>query len=331
MSNINLSQVSQKLVETLPERQRNVLVRRFNLLPSKKERGKETLESIGKDYGITRERVRQIERDGILRLKSKVKEYKQIFQSFTRYVKKIGGLKREDILLEDLGGKDFKDEVYFLLHLAQNFERISETEDLHTFWSTDKKYSEKAFSVIETVEKKLNEIGKPRSLKELMGLTGISENPKFISSYLEISKKVQQNKKGYWGMRDWPEINPRGVKDKAYLVLKETQKPLHFNEVAGLIEQALPQTVHNELIKDPRFVLVGRGIYALREWGYERGYVKDVISKVLKESQRPLSKEEILDQVLKQRLVKSNTVILNLSNKKYFSKTSDGNYTVREA
>jgi len=148
---------------------------------------------------------------------------------------------------------------------------------------------------------------------------------------LEISKKIQKNSEGFFGLKEWPEINPKGVKDKAFLVFKKEQKPLHFAQVAQLIDSALPQTVHNELIKDPRFILVGRGIYALREWGYEPGMVKDVILNILKQAKNPLSKEEILQKTLKQRLVKQNTVFLNLSNRKYFLRTGDGRYKIQES
>jgi len=172
---------------------------------------------------------------------------------------------------------------------------------------------------------KLKKQGRPLKLKDLKN--GTSPN----LSFLEISKKIQKNSEGLFGLREWPEINPKGVKDKAFLVFKKTQKPLHFVQVAQFIDSALPQTVHNELIKDPRFVLVGRGIYALKEWGYEQGQVKDVISKILKEARNPLSKEEILEKTLKQRLVKQNTVFLNLSNKKYFFRTGDGRYTIQES
>ncbi len=148
---------------------------------------------------------------------------------------------------------------------------------------------------------------------------------------MEISKKIQQNKEGLFGLSDWPEINPRTIKDKAYLVLKKNQKPLHFSRITDLIEGgALVQTVHNELIKDPKFILVGRGIYALKEWGYEPGYLKDIILKVLKESQKPLTKQEILSAVFEQRMVKENTVLLNLSNKKYFLRDDKGRYLIRE-
>jgi hypothetical protein len=116
------------------------------------------------------------------------------------------------------------------------------------------------------------------------------------------------------------------------LVLKKVGKPIHFKEVARLIgPEALVQSVHNELIRDSRFVLVGRGTYALREWGFKDGDVKDIILDILKEERRPLSKEELIDRVLKQRFVKKNTVLLNLSNKKYFIRTNEGKYTISEA
>jgi len=125
-------------------------------------------------------------------------------------------------------------------------------------------------------------------------------------SYLEISKKIQPNREGVLGLIEWPEIKPRGVKDKAFLVFKKHGKPLHFTEVAKLIDKfdynmpnkkTYPQTVHNELIKDPRFVLVGRGTYALSEWGFVPGTIKDIITKVLKEKNEPLHKDEVVKQV----------------------------------
>jgi hypothetical protein len=167
-------------------------------------------------------------------------------------------------------------------------------------------------------------------------------NKDIFNSYLEISKEIQKNPEGQFGLKNWLEINPRGVKDKSYLVLKKQGKPLHFTQIADLIKNLsfLPQsqsqkeihtaTVHNELIKDPRFVLVGRGLYGLKEWGYTSGVVKDVIFKVLKESKKSLAKEEVLRKVLKQRIVKENTVFLNLENKKYFLRDSQGKYTIKE-
>jgi len=130
----------------------------------------------------------------------------------------------------------------------------------------------------------------------------------------------------------WPEINPRGAKDKAYVVLKQHGRPLHFREVTDLINQAglgsslaQAQTVHNELIKDPRFILVGRGIYALRDWGYQPGTIKDVISSILNEN-GSLAKDEIVKKVMEKRIAKPNTILINLQNKEYFAKDGQGRY-----
>jgi hypothetical protein len=326
MKTFNYQKICQELLRDLPERQKEIILRRFGLSWQGSDFAKrESLEAIGRDFRITRERVRQIEKDGFLKIKSKIAKYQKVFQNFSQYLRKCGGLRKEEILLRDLGGKKQRAEVYFLLTISGRFERFVGNKDFYSFWAINSDFFKRAKNIIESLSEKLREVGRPLSLKEMNSLFS-PKNPALIY-YLEISKKILQNLDGLYGLKDWPEINPRGVKDKAYLVLKKLSKPLHFREVAKFIENALSQTVHNELIKDPRFVLVGRGIYALREWGYEPGQVKDVIIKILKEN-GPLTKKEILERVLKQRLVKENTILLNLNNKKYFLKDSQGKYKI---
>jgi len=326
---IDYAQICSKILEVLPPRQKEVILRRFGLGIGTGKNQRETLESIGKDIGITRERVRQIERDGFSSLKPELKKCQGAFKYFKDSLKKTGNLKKEETLLLELGGGKFQNQVYFLLTLGQDFERFGETNDFYSLWTIDRASWVSAQKTIDSVYEKLKKINRPLELKELNKLS--FPTPAVLISYLEVSKKIQKNAKGLFGLKDWPEINPRKIKDKAFLVLRESQKPLHFTQVAGLINSALPQTVHNELIKDQRFVLVGRGIYALKEWGYEEGMVKDVISSILKTAGRPLEKEEVLEKTLKQRLVKENTVFLNLSNKKYFLRNSEGRYTIKEA
>ena len=318
--------ICQELISDLPQRQKEVLLRRFALFAAAGVE-RETLEAIGDSFGITRERVRQIEEDGLKKVKPKVKKYQKIFQYFKQYLKKSGGFKKEATLLEELGGKKLQNQIYFLLNLDSNFERMGETAEFFSLWFIGRGTPSKAKEILNLLSCKLEKIKTPLSLKEIGSF--FSLNNSALSSCLEISKKIQKNPEGLFGLTHWPEINPRGTKDKAYLVFKKAGEPLHFSKVADLIEGSLVQTVHNELIRDPRFVLIGRGIYALSEWGYCPGQVKDVISKVLKE-EGPLTKEEILEKVLRQRLVKENTILLNLSNKKHFLRDSQGKYKVLE-
>ncbi|MGB2762484.1 MAG: HTH domain-containing protein [Minisyncoccales bacterium] len=322
---VNYQKICNDILKCLPqERTKNIISRRFGFSADKKE----TLESIGKSYNITRERVRQIEEDGFKKAKVKAAQIAQKpFQVFIQELKNFGGLKREDLLLEKLGGKNFKPQVLFLLTLGKQFERFSETNLFHAFWTIDKNSLSSAQKTINNFTDELKKKRQPLSLKDIS-----------LVNYIELSKQILKGPEGLYGFFDWPEINPKGIKDKAFLVMKRENKPLHFTKVAEFIEAqeqekkpCLVKTVHNELIKDQRFVLVGRGLYALRDWGYTPGVVKDVIKNVLKESQEPLSSKAIVKQVLSQRFVQKNTILLNLQNKEYFFRSAQGKYTIKEA
>lgn len=157
-----------------------------------------------------------------------------------------------------------------------------------------------------------------------------------IYSVLRAIRAVESNKFGAWGPADLPEIRPRTITDKIYLVLKQADQPLHFREIANRINQffadkpANAATVHNELILDDRYVLVGRGIYALKESGYQAGRVVDIVARILKQARHSLSKDDIIDKVLAQRLVKKTTISLILSNKQLFQRLPDGTYSLQE-
>ena len=322
----NYQKICSNLLSNLPERTRDVIVRRFGLDTGKRE----TLESIGTSYNITRERVRQIESDGLSKISRKIEKDHKVFQHFASFLKNYGGLKKEDILLSELGNQNHGSHVFFLLNLSDDFKRIPETKDTHCVWAINSQSLDSTKNVIKDLYKKFKRTKKVLNLKECNAYFALK--PNVLLSYLETSKLIDKGPEGKFGLRDWAEINPRGVKDKAFLIFKKENKPLHFSKVANLIgENALVQTVHNELIRDSRFVLIGRGIYALADWGYESGTVKDVISHVLKGAETPLSKDEVLERVLEKRFVKENTVLLNLSNKEHFLRNPQGKYLLRDA
>ena len=321
-------QISSDLVKELPDRTRSVISRRFGL-DGEPQIGKvkkmESLESIGLNYGITRERVRQIEKDGLLRMRDQVGRYKNVVSKLEEKMMDFGGLKKEDLYLESVGGEEMKNHIFLLLSVSEPFYRFSENKDFHSFWSMDVSHFDYASETVRSIKEMLYKKKEPLTIEHCANMITVA--PPKINSYLEISKDIHLNEEGVFGLKHWPEINPRGIKDKAYLALKKHGKPLHFTKTASLIgASTLPQTVHNELIKDPRFVLVGRGIYALREWGYEPGEIREVIRRTLSEADRPLDKKEIIDEVLKKRIVKENTILQNLSNKEYFKRSPDGRY-----
>ncbi len=335
MEKINYSQIYAKLTKGLSPKTKDIFDRRFGV----KTGSIETLESIGQSFGITRERVRQIEEVGFNFVKKNHKEtLSEVYKEFDSYFQEKGGFQKEETILADLGGVKNKAQVLFLLILGNQFSRVCEKRDYYYFWSTMPEPEKKVKDTLNSLALDLQTHGSPLLKKDLFAnfASKYNLNNQALDSYLQVSKRIQANKEGKIGLIDWPEIKPRSVKDKAFLVFKKHQKPLHFREITSLIDQldynqpndkkTHPQTVHNELIKDARFVLVGRGMYALGEWGYKPGTIQDVINDVLKEKPHLVSKDEIVKEVLSQRLVEKNTILIKLNNKKYFQKSADGKY-----
>ncbi len=337
MEKTNYTQLYAKLTRGLSPKIKDIFNRRFGV----KNGNAETLESIGTSLGITRERVRQIEEAGFTYVRKNNKEaLENAFKNFHGYFTQKGGFKKEEIALEDLGGKTQQPYVAFFLTMGADFFRVCGKKDYHYFWAAMPETEKKAKETLNALVADIKTHGKLLTKQELLSQIAPKHNlhEASLASYLEVSKKIQENKEGKIGLIDWPEIKPRGVKDKAFLVFKKHQKPLHFRQITGLIDEldfnapnkkTHPQTVHNELIKDARFVLVGRGTYALSEWGYVPGTIKDIITNVLNEK-KITNQEDIVKEVLSQRLVAKNTVLINLNNKKYFNKDSDGKYFVRQ-
>ena len=224
--------------------------------------------------------------------------------------------------------------------VSSAFDFHPEDDDYFSLWTVkDPFYANKAKEIvvklIQAIKKQNSVI--PESDLVLFFNKVTQENindKKIILSNLSLSKNIGKNIFGEFGMYNWTEVKPKGIKDKAYLVLKRTTKPLHFRDIASSInsckfdsKKANVQTVHNELIKDKRFVLVGRGLYALSEWGYEAGTVKDVLASILKKH-GPMEKDKIIAKTAEVRFVKPNTIILNLQDKKLFKKDEKGLYTL---
>jgi len=345
----NLKNILDELIKILNPRAREVIEKRFGL----RSVSCQTLEAIGQNLGVTRERVRQIEALGLKQLTNKnvLEPLKPILETIEKHLMDYGGVRREDYFLRELSQlvslkeKNNENLIDFVLAFGQGrFIHFKETPKWRAAWALNSSVYNNAISLGEALRKKLAEQNSPISreavLKIAASLGGLSApagkmNDKALFSCIELCCEIAQNPFGEWGFIGSPEVSPKGVKDKSYLIFKKEKKPLHFTQVAELINQvafegrkAHPQTVHNELIKDPRFVLVGRGIYALADWGYEPGTVRDVLVSALKNVEGGLAKEEIIKIVQAKRLIKENTILLNLQNKKVFKKIDNERFTL---
>jgi DNA-directed RNA polymerase delta subunit len=342
MNSVNLKNSIEQITKVLNPRVRNVIEKRFGL----RSGSSQTLEAVGQNMGITRERVRQIEALGLKQLinKNVLEPLKPAFELIEKYLSEYGGIRRKDYFLKELAElfslkeKNRENVINFTLTLGQGrFAYFKETPVWHGAWALNSAAYNTTVNLVDALKKRLSEEKTPVSQDMALKLITSFNNDENISnkallSYVGLNRHIAQNPFGEWGLVESPEISPKGVKDKAYLIFKKEKKPLHFEEVAELINKAAfsqrkahPQTVHNELIKDPRFVLVGRGTYALSDWGYEPGTVRDVLVSILKNS-GGLTKEEIIKAVQAKRLVKENTILLNLQNKKVFKKSDDDHF-----
>jgi len=321
-------------------RVREVIERRFGLKSGRAE----TLESIGKDYGITRERVRQIEDNGLKILKSEkvYSIFNPVFENLNEFFSEHGNLVGEDYLYCTLTNSSepnsLRGQLYLVLTLGEPYQRFLNDGRFHPYWATEPTARERAEKIVDFLIDEFNKQSKVLNEEEVLDMLSKKHSnvpPKMFCVVLDISREINKNRFNEIGLTHWPEISPQGVKDRAFLVLKKEGKPLHFTEITDLINQsglsnrtAYTQTVHNELIKDPRFVLTGRGTYALVDWGYQPGTVEDVIENILRQNKKPMTKQEVLDAVLAQRQVKPTTIMLNLQRSPKTRRLEDGRYSL---
>jgi DNA-binding phage protein len=322
------------------EREREIISRRFGLFDRK-----ETLEQIGELLGITRERVRQLEKSVITRLKNaaeqgEIPHVDEVETLLVSTLEGLGGVARLSDVSEKVTETNSRLEqarVAFLAQLCSKLVVVNDDDHYHQSIALRNYHDESTLkshvaSIIDAVKK----IGEPKPIDHIAKQAGI-EDSKHAEAIASTSKHLA-TLNGRWGLMKWPMVNPKNIRDKIYVILHENGKHMHFNEISDAIKasefkrkEVTTQAIHNELIKDKRFVLIGRGIYALKEWGYEKGTVADIISEVLKKANEPLHRDEIVKRVLKSRYVKETTILLNLQGKPQFKRVAKATYTLADA
>lgn len=330
-----------KILATIErEREREIISRRYGLFDRK-----ETLEQIGELLGITRERVRQLEKSVMSRLradgeKSDLPGISESEKTFTETLEELGNVARVNVLTDKLlnssSTKIDQSRVAFIGELLPSLSIISDNDHFHLSVSLKKVHdANKVEKHVQNIVDAIKKLGEPHPIEKVS--EHIKHNdPKHVAALSSTSKHLA-TLNGLWGLIKWPTVNPKNIRDKIYVILKQQGKHMHFNEIADAIKDSefkrkdvTTQAIHNELIKDSRFVLIGRGIYALKEWGYRKGTVADIISEVLKAAGKPLHRDDIVKEVLKSRYVKETTILLNLQGKSQFKRTAKATYALAE-
>ena len=318
------------------DREKIIIDKRFGLTGQK-----ETLEQIGERLSVTRERVRQLEKAILIRLRiaakdSQIPALAPAEKILIRNLAELGRSSRIDFLADKIYGRKTtapeRSCVAFLGEISASLTVISENDKyFNSIVISDVGDEHAVRAKVDKIVLIIKEAKHPLTLDELDAQLSY-EHPSQISAIASISKQLS-SLNGLWGLSKWPTVNPKNIRDKIYVVLDSRKEPMHFNDIASAIAESdfkrknvTTQAIHNELIKDPRFVLIGRGIYALNSWGYKKGTVSDIIIDALKQAGRPLSREEIVVEVMKSRKVKETTILLNLQNRRYFERVGKNLY-----
>jgi len=340
IKNFSPYKIVKKAVVQLKENERKVICGRFGI-----DENRKTLSAIGNELKLSRERIRQIEKDALKKLASFLVEKDNIYVgNILEAFEKEGGISVHENIANkflDISLQNKRDEfnsLNLIFFLIPELRKIEKTKELEASWVLSTISKDDVVKVIDSWIEHLQKIKKPLTLDVLLKAhpTQNKYQITFLSELPLVSKKIIKTETGHIGLASWPEVNPKNVRDKIYFVLKQNGKPMHFNTIALDINEqkfgkkkVVRATVHNELIADKRFVLVGRGIYALSEWGYKPGTVSDIIKGVLSDKTDGMKTEEIVKAVLAQRTVKKNTILINLQTKKYFAKSGKDIYKLK--
>lgn len=335
---LNTEQIVQDILNSIDrEREREIIARRFGLFDRK-----ETLEQIGELLGITRERVRQLEKVVITKLRESsldLPHIDEVERLLLVTLAEAGQTARITKLAAALTAENTRTDqsrLAFLTELCPSISVIGEDDHFFQSAGVAKVHdTAKLKKEVATIVAAIKNAGKPVDTKEMTKLAAMPSDD--YAAALASTSKQLATLNGRWGLVKWPTVNPKNIRDKIYVILSENKKHMHFNEIAEAIKESdfkrkdvTTQAIHNELIKDKRFVLIGRGIYALKEWGYSKGTVADIIADVLRDAKEPLHRDEIVKRVLKSRFVKETTILLNLQSKPQFKRVAKATYELSE-
>ena len=341
-----IENVFKTVLQSLSEKERTVIERRIGLYGER-----ETLQSIGNSFkpAITRERVRQIEDAGIKKVGRIIKatDLAAVQETAKSILSFHAGVVTRDTLINSIiKNMELSSTMnsHILEVIVQSDYEIQKskpklgTQTYFTFPNVNKKEIDFVHKeALKSLKRKKDVMHKDELYEEIKN-AGKAEGMKlenvFIDSVIDIFDDLVKGEEVLVGLTRWKILNPKTLKDKAIYVMKKEQVPMHFVDISNKISEYLGEsvkinTIHNELIRNEEFILIGRGIYALKEWGFKPGTVLDVILDVLSKNGGPMNTEEIIKKVLKVRNVKKTTIYMNLQNKKAIERVGRNFYAAK--
>ncbi len=346
LNNKNITRSFSDILNSLSEKEKSVIEKRVGLFSKK-----ETLQNIGNSFtpSITRERVRQIEESWIKKIWRIVKAtlLKDIQTTSKKYLELHWGIISKDklisILIKDLSLEPNVNAWILEVIIQSDFDIKKSKQKLNckiyfSLPNVSKQTIEAVHKEALKILKKKKDVMEKTSLYEMIA-DNIDSKEKlslsFIDSILDLFDDIVFWEENLVWLTKWKILNPKTLKDKAIYIMKKAKVPMHFVDISNKItdmlwENVKVNTIHNELIRNEEFVLIGRWIYALKEWWFVPGTVLDVIINILEKNWEPMSTEDITKEVLKTRNVKQTTIYMNLQNKDKIERVWRNYYQVKK-
>lgn len=334
---VDFDNLMKRLLGLLSKKEKDVIERRFAIGYEQRE----TLDFIGKHYSVTRERIRQIEAVAIQKLLriSQDKSIRVLHDLALRILANNGNAMFEDVLISEMlkhienpSNVDINS-LKFTLKVSKDIRKQEKNQFHRTFWHSNEITATGVKQVTKDIKSFLKKQKAVQSFEDINSALGTKYPEALIKSALNIDWNFLQVEEAKWGLKEWRFINPRSIKDCIMIVLKEAGKPLHFSAIMEAIskdfpnrKRVTPQASHNELIRHDEFVLVGRGLYGLKEWGLAAGTVCDLIRMVLIENNGPMKRQDIIQSVLDKREVRLGTISLSLQKYPFFERVGRAVY-----
>jgi hypothetical protein len=329
------------------ERAVNIIKLRFGL-----EDGKiYTLEEIGQKEGVTRERIRQIQKKELVRFKKiNNKDLTIINFLLTNWLLSRYGVVDEqevDDYFLKLGIKNYKGAAIMLLSENLKIIRSIRKKGIKIYYPISEFDINKIISKVEEV---LTKTHKALTLETIRKEIGIKKEYVVLNKNYSCILSEHILKKLFKLVPTINEISVEGDKlytlhtnrfffpqywsDVIYKTVKNYNKPLHFTEIAEKVndlnvfnKQIDVRRVHAILIDDKRFAHTGvRGAYGLTEWGIRKEMLPDLIKECMNKAGFPLYLDQILHYVSKYKYTKRANVHACLYGNKQFYRLNNGSY-----
>ncbi len=279
---------------------------------------KRTLEEVGKEMKLTRERVRQIEKKILLKLqKSKSKNlvpYLNVVENILRKSRfiEIEELEEKLNFYNAFRGVDIR-------YMLSIFEIFTGMELCFYFDKYVSIISREEFS--EVLQEFLDQPIKFKELAYKLERKGIT-NEKFLRDYIRESDQAEVYKN--FILIKEGKIN---TGDRIRLIFYDEGRELKISEILTLYEDQYGYEMSDRNVQtklshyENLFTRVFTGTYSLAEWGAEKHINSiDLIEEYLEKIRKPVSYQDILNSVMSRTRAKEQTVRIFLaSSKKTFA------------